>query len=148
MRIGIDGFAIDAWAGQKDAKKTLNALFAVAEKKDYPFKITICLDPSCGGGGDAIKYMLERHGKSPKLARRNGKPLIFGYGTGFFFRGYLKRRFPGKSDDEIKRLRGTPEQAAAAFRRALEYEPANAQIHSDLGGTMADRGAWEDAVVL
>jgi len=136
MRIGIDGFAIDAWAGKKDAKNSLNALFAAAEAKDYPFKITICLDPACGGGGDAIKYLLSRHGKSPKLARRNGKPLIFGYGTGFFFWGYLKRRFPDKSEDEIKRLRGTPEAWKYLGDMLKEWEKTAGEpcfFHIDLG---------------
>jgi len=136
MRIGIDGFAIDAWAGQDDAKRTLNALFAVAEAKDYPFKITICLDPSCGGGGEAIKYLLDRHGKSPKLARRNGKPLIFGYGTGFFYWGYLKQRFPDKSEDEIKRLRGTPEAWKYLGEMHREWEKIAGEpcfFHIDMG---------------
>lgn len=80
MRIGIDGFAIDAWAGGNDAKNTMDALFKVAEAKDYPFEITVCIDPSCGGKlVDTVKYLLEKHGKSPKLARRDGKPLVFGY---------------------------------------------------------------------
>ena len=92
LRGGIDGFAIDAWAGHQ-AKEVLAALFKVAEEKDYPFEITICLDPNChgeytrgkdpkgllAGYTDSIRYLLERHGDSPKLARRDGKPLIFGY---------------------------------------------------------------------
>ncbi len=80
MRIGIDGFAIDAWAGGDGAKQTLDALFKVAEAKNYPFELTICLDPACGGSlVDSVKELLQKHGKSPKLARREGKPLIFGY---------------------------------------------------------------------
>ena len=49
MRIGIDGFAVDAWAGGDGARQTLDALFKVAEAKDYPFELTVCLDPTCGG---------------------------------------------------------------------------------------------------
>lgn len=91
IRGGIDGFAIDAWAGGEGTKRTLNTLFKVAEEQDLPFKITICLDPSClpkdkdkpGNKiqpfADAIKYLLDQHGKSTKLPRRDGKPLIFGY---------------------------------------------------------------------
>jgi len=80
MRIGIDGFAIDAWAGGDGARRTLDALFKVAEAKNYPFELTICLDPCCGADMVAsVKELLQKHGKSPKLARREGKPLIFGY---------------------------------------------------------------------
>ena len=92
LRIGIDGFAIDAWAGHQ-AKDVLAALFKVAEEKGHPFELTICLDPNCHApyargekaGGllqgytDTIRYLLDRHGSSPNLARRDGKPLIFGY---------------------------------------------------------------------
>lgn len=76
LRAGIDGFSIDAWAGGEGAKQFFDMLFTVAEKHNYPFEITICLDNE---NVTAIKYMLEKHGNSPKLARRDGKPLIFGY---------------------------------------------------------------------
>ncbi|HEY3325218.1 MAG TPA: endo-1,3-alpha-glucanase family glycosylhydrolase [Planctomycetota bacterium] len=80
MRIGIDGFAIDAWAGQATAKQTLDVLFKVAETKNYSFELTLCIDPMCGGNiVDSVKELLDKHGKSPKLARRDGKPLVFGY---------------------------------------------------------------------
>ena len=82
LRGGIDGFAIDAWAGGDSAKQMLDALFTVAERKDYPFEITICLDAGIQGNeglADSVKYLLAKHGTSPKLARRDGKPLIFGY---------------------------------------------------------------------
>lgn len=80
MRIGIDGFAIDAWAGDKDARRSIDALFKVAEEKDYPFQITVCIDSTCGGDiVETTKELLAKHGNSPKLARRDGKPLIFGY---------------------------------------------------------------------
>ena len=80
MRGGLDGFAVDAWAGRNDAKAYLSAMFAVAEAKDYPFELTICID--AGGlehGTAAVKWLLEHHGDSPKLARRDGRPLVFGY---------------------------------------------------------------------
>jgi hypothetical protein len=93
LRGGIDGFFIDAWAGNEGAKNVMDALFAAAEAKDYPFEISICLDTSCLGGkpgaerievaADAIRYVLDKHGKSPKLARRDGKPLIAGYNSVF-----------------------------------------------------------------
>ena len=136
LRIGLDGFAIDAWAGQDDAKRSLEALFAVAEAKDYPFEITICLDPSCGGGAEAIKYLLSRHGKSSKLARRDGKPLIFGYATGFAYWGYLERRFPDKPKDEIKRLRGSPDAwkyLGEMFRDMEKQAGQPCFFHIDLG---------------
>jgi hypothetical protein len=92
VRAGFDGFALDAWAGHQ-SKEVLAALFKVAEQRDYPFEITVCLDPNCHaaytrgdnpkglvqGYSDTIRYLLETHGTSPKLARRDGKPLIFGY---------------------------------------------------------------------
>lgn len=93
MRGGIDGFAIDAWAGSDGAKKVLDNLFAAAEKMKVPFYLTICMDPSChprnpkepGNQIDeyikSIKLLLDKHGKSPNLARRNGKPLIVGYAS-------------------------------------------------------------------
>ena len=47
MRGGIDGFAIDAWAGGDGAKKVLGHLIRAAERMKVPFYLTICLDPSC-----------------------------------------------------------------------------------------------------
>lgn len=76
MRIGVDGFTIDAWAGGQGAKDVLDAMFEVAEGKKYPFKITVTMDNELG---DAVRYLLDKHGNSPNLARRDGKPLIFGY---------------------------------------------------------------------
>ena len=98
LRGGIDGFFIDAWAGGDNAKKVFDALFEAAEAKDYPFEIGICLDPSCLPGDDkllasvdAIREMLDKHGKSPKLARRDGKPLVAGYNSIFVALGYAER---------------------------------------------------------
>lgn len=80
MRIGIDGFAVDAWAGGKTAQAMLDAMFKVAEEKQYPFQLTVCIDPMCGGSPyGTVKGLLKKHGKSPNLARRDGKPLVFGY---------------------------------------------------------------------
>jgi hypothetical protein len=81
MRIGIDGFAIDAWAGADGAKQVFDTLIKVAAAKNYPFEITVCLDPSCGGDlVGTVREVLDRWGDNPKLARRDGKPLIFTYG--------------------------------------------------------------------
>ncbi len=87
MRIGVDGFAIDAWAGGEGAKQVLDDLFYVAEEKGYPFFLTICVDTTLqgdmggpwGGSVDAVGYLLDVYGDSPNLARRDGKPLIFMY---------------------------------------------------------------------
>jgi len=85
IRAGLDGFAVDAWAGGDDARETLSALFEAAEAGGYDFSLTICLDPNTGGGrrpdqvAETINWMLERHGDSPNLARRDGRVLIFGY---------------------------------------------------------------------
>ena len=86
LRAGIDGFAIDTWAGGNSAKETLNALFKAAEAGKYPFEVTICIDPWSMEGGirleaykEAVNFLLTHHGKSPNLARRQGKPLILTY---------------------------------------------------------------------
>ncbi len=110
MRIGIDGFAIDAWAGGDSAKLSMDALFKVAEGKNYPFEITVCIDPMCGGDiVETVKYLLEKHGKSPKLARRGGQPLIFGYQSWIPSLKYLKKQKAGATEDEISKLRASPE---------------------------------------
>ena len=80
MRIGIDGFAIDAWAGGDGAKQVFDTLIKVAAAKNYPFEITVCLDPACGADSvQTVKEVLDKYGDHPKLARRDGKPLIFTY---------------------------------------------------------------------
>ena len=94
MRIGLDGFSFDAWAGGKHAMELFDLMFKICEEKNYPFELTItpdgtCIDPNCAelkpysGGGTVkcVKWLLDKHGKSPKLARRDGKPLILGYGS-------------------------------------------------------------------
>ncbi|MGI6495468.1 MAG: endo-1,3-alpha-glucanase family glycosylhydrolase [Kiritimatiellia bacterium] len=115
LRGGIDGFAIDAWAGGDGAKAVLDALFKVAEEKDYPFEITICLDAGIQanwGLADSIRYVVEKHGDSPKLARRDGRPLIFGYLSSFvgFRHGaeVLKQKpeFENTAENELHNERG------------------------------------------
>lgn len=114
MRIGIDGFAIDAWAGGATARATVDALFKVAEEKNYPFQITLCLDPMCGGDlVGSVKELLAKHGTSPKLARRDGKPLIFGYQSWCFSMGWLwSQTDPDLSKDgkkaQVDQLRVSP----------------------------------------
>jgi hypothetical protein len=85
LRGGIDGFAVDAWAGGQSAKDVFSALLKVARDKDYPFEVTICLDPAVldkDGMRDTLRWIMKEHGQNPKLARRDGKPLIFGYMSG------------------------------------------------------------------
>lgn len=123
LRGGIDGFAVDAWAGGENAKKTLDALFAAAEAGPYEFSITICLDPAClksepsktENAAAAIQYLLDRHGDSPNLARRDGKPLIFGYLSGILAAAHAAHTHngtPGWEDRSAYRaeeVRSTPE---------------------------------------
>jgi len=137
MRIGIDGFAVDAWAGDKDARRTLDALFKVAEDKNYPFELTVCLDPCCGADlVGTVKELLQKHGASPKLARRDGKPLFFGYMSCCYGMGpLLGKTDPKLSEAERKtqadKLRLSPEgwevmgqaydQAAKAIGQPIAY---------------------------
>lgn len=129
LRGGIDGFAIDAWAGGQGAQRVLDQLFAAAERLKAPFKITICLDASClpknakepGNNiqayADAIKYVIDRHGNSPNLARRNGKPLIVGYHSRSIYRTAAMKKIPegpekweltAKAYREVEKLVGQP----------------------------------------
>ncbi len=112
IRGGLDGFAVDAWAGRDDAKAYLSAMFAVAEAKDYPFELTICID--AGGlehGTAAVKWLLDHHGNSPKLARRDGRPLVFGYLSvfpGFRHGASVLAKQPGNADKDPKELAKDP----------------------------------------
>ena len=122
VRIGLDGFAMDTWAGGEGARKHLDTLFKVAEAKDYPIELSICIDPNCletpkgltQAVVDAIRYLLDRHGKSTKLARRAGKPIIFGYQSAWPWVAYLQSQKsditdPARKKAEIERLRISPE---------------------------------------
>ena len=89
IRAGIDGFAFDAWAGDK-SPQVLDVYFQAAEELKADFGLTICFDPSCHGAkwitgtnmwerfASSAKWVL-RHLDSPNLARFHGKPLFFGY---------------------------------------------------------------------
>ncbi|MEI6338705.1 MAG: hypothetical protein WCQ57_09010, partial [Verrucomicrobiota bacterium] len=86
LRAGIDGFAVDAWAGGDNAKEFFSVLLKVARDKDYPFEVTVCLDPGVLGNDgmrETLRWIMQEHGQNPKLARRDGKPLIFGYLSSF-----------------------------------------------------------------
>lgn len=79
LRAGLDGFAFDVLpAPEPQAFEYMDAMFKVAEERDYPFEITWCLD-NAGKNPGVIKHILQKHGKSPKLARRDGKVLFMGY---------------------------------------------------------------------
>ncbi|MGI6494897.1 MAG: endo-1,3-alpha-glucanase family glycosylhydrolase [Kiritimatiellia bacterium] len=90
MRAGLDGFAVDAWAGRDGAKRTFEALLKAAEKYDGKFQVTICLDPACHRHGyddsvpmwrrfaDSVNDVL-RFADSPAFATFDGRPLIFTY---------------------------------------------------------------------
>lgn len=81
IRAGVDGFAVDMWAGGEDAcKRVVDAMFRVAEENDYPFEISLCYDGE-KRNLEGLKWLLETHGRSPKLARYAGKPLILSYNS-------------------------------------------------------------------
>jgi hypothetical protein len=120
MRIGIDGFTFDAWAGGESAKQLFEAMFKICDEKNYPFELTLTIDASCIGGTtgltnayiDNIKSLLEKHGKSPHLARRNGKPLIMGYQSIWPGLEYIQGKVKATGDAwqaEVNRLRTSPE---------------------------------------
>lgn len=119
MRIGLDGFTFDAWAGGEGAMELLDVMFDICEKKKLPFELTITLDTSCidskspslaryeGNGWEkCVKWLLDKHGDSPNLARRDGKVLIMGYQSvwpgEFYISQYVKRTMPDASPAEIK----------------------------------------------
>ena len=131
MRIGMDGFTFDAWAGGAGAMKLFDTMFEICEKKDYPFELTITPDCTCLNDQmpelkpytgnlwvKCVKWLLDKHGKSPKLARRDGKVLILGYGAHWAWVAYLwtvagKKLGPNAGKDalqkEVDRLRGCEE---------------------------------------
>jgi hypothetical protein len=129
MRIGINGFAVDAWAGGDGAKATFDALIRVAKAKNYPFELTICLDPACGGDPvHSVKELLAKYGDNPKLARRDGQPLIFGYFSHGLAMGALngaldERLTEAQRKGELDRLRTTElgwHLIGQSFRKAAE----------------------------
>lgn len=116
IRMGLDGFSIDAWASPELAKPLLELFLDIAKEKNLPFYVTICLDPSChkiktqnyddSAGGhingmyDTVRYLLSKYGNHPNLARRDGKPLIFTYGTQGFQPKSMQRLGEGKNEPE------------------------------------------------
>ena len=155
MRIGLDGFAVDAWAGDKDARRSLDALFKVAEEKDYPFEITVCIDPACGGDiVGTVKEVLAKHGDSPKLARRDGRPLIFGYMSVWPGLGYLLNKLPTKGPQ----LRSRPigwhvmgrafEDARRQLGQSIYYHYCMSAFFHNAQGERPDRALTQAAGIL
>ena len=110
MRIGIDGFAVDAWAGGNDAIRSFETLIKVAAEKNYPFEITICLDNA--DPVTTVRWLLENFGKNPKLARRDGQPMVFDYGSRFkvqeTLEAELDERIPqSEREAAVNRMRTT-----------------------------------------
>ncbi len=141
MRIGIDGFAVDAWAGGDGAKQVFDTLIKVAAEKNYPFEMTICLDPACGADlVTTVKDLLDRHGDNPKLARRDGKPLIFTYFSHGFAMGTLYAEIDERLPDvarpaAVDRLRTTElgwHLIGQTFRKAAEQVGQPVYYHYDL----------------
>jgi hypothetical protein len=149
MRIGLDGFTFDAWAGGSNAIILLDTMFAICEAKKYPFELTITLDSNClpddmpeskaytgNGWVRTVKWLLDKHGKSPNLARRGGKPLIMGYQSIWPAYDRIQAR-------AVQNLGGgTPEKAAldAEIRRLRTCEEgwkligeAYRQLDADIG---------------
>ncbi len=117
LRAGIDGFAFMAIAGgPNNVFPVMDTMFKVAEEKDYPFEITWCLS-NWDRSLQAIEHILEKHGDSPKLARRDGKVLMLGYQSVFSgidgARRVFKERYPNI------RIDSPEERASPEFLRLL-----------------------------
>ena len=90
MRAGLDGFAVDAWAGDDGAKRRFEMLLKAAEPYGGKFQVTVCLDPACHVRGyakdvpmwqrfaDTVNYVLKFR-ESSALATFDGRPLILTY---------------------------------------------------------------------
>jgi len=135
IRAGFDGFAVDAWAGGENAKQMFRTLLKVAEEKDYPFEITVCLDPaglSNEGMIESLRWIVADHGASPKLARRDGRPLVFGYLSGFIgFRHGAEAlaKLPEFAAADLKTLTNSPDlrKTKAGWKRMADGQHAMAE---------------------
>ena len=140
MRMGFDGFAIDAWAGRDGAKQCFDAFIRTAEKMGVDFQMTICLDAACQGCSagtntlekfiDSAKFLL-KYRDSPNLARVDGKPLVFGYYSRFITRDGKtasgEKQDRGKSDREF-------EEVGEAWRKFREALGTEIYLHGSLDG--------------
>ncbi len=176
MRAGIDGFAISAWPGGSEARRSLHVLFRVVERYGYPFEITLSVDPfdindnqnnpslprdrNVFRGMDesieemlhAVHYLVRRFGDHPNLARRDGKPLIF-IGNG----SLLVQGLIALDDDfrprTIPEPQPDPRQSAEAFQqlrmdRGMEILRHEWKVLEDLVGMLEARVGRELYVVL
>ena len=147
IRAGIDGFAIDAWAGD-NSPVFMDTLFRAAEEMKVDFGITICFDNSCHGakwitGAErwerfvcSAHRVLDAHMNSPNLARFHGKPLFFGYGSGWIV-DFKK----GESPAELRRR---VKEAWQKWRKAL---PCEVYLHGCIGkfidANNPEKNDWE-----
>lgn len=155
IRGGIDGFAVDAWAGKDGAKEVLDQLFAAAERLDVPFWLTVCLDPAChekrpvGNHIDTytetIKWLLDKHGQSRHLARRNGKPLIFGYGSGSIIFDPAFRDLP-ETPEKWARIADAYQQVEAKVGQPIywhfDFDNMSMRLSSKDPKTWLEAAAW------
>lgn len=155
MRIGLDGFAIDAWAGGDFARSMVKLFLEICKEKQLPFYITVCMDPSChavktdryddSAGGhiqgmyDTVRNMLSNFGDHPNLARRDGKPLIFFYGTQGFLPKEKQRLGAGKNEsarwrEKLIMFNGLREMVRKEFNTELflHHDIDNAFLGVDL----------------
>ncbi len=132
LRAGIDGFAIDAWAGDTNAKVLFETYLRTAERMKVPFKFTICFDPSCHRSVDgattidkfvnSAKWVLQFK-DSPNIARRDGKVLFFSY--------YATHVLPAKEQ--------TLEKVADAWRYFREQVGEPIYLHGCMEGAVVGR---------
>ena len=133
IRAGIDGFAVDAWAGDH-SPEFMDSLFQAAEELGVDFGVTICFDNACHGakwitGTDrwerfvcSAHRVLDKHINSPNMARFHGKPLFFGYGS-----AWIVDFEKGESEAA---LRGRVKEAWTNWRKAL---PCEVYLHGCIG---------------
>jgi hypothetical protein len=133
LRAGIDGFAVDMWAGgEEQCKKVIAALFKVVEEKHYPFEITLCWDTPWQDSGDQVsqlKWWLQTYGKSPKMGRFKGQPVMLGYYSVGKASNYAAQQLgelidPKNHLNPSPRVRTTPEgwKLMAQWFRELERQ--------------------------
>ena len=153
MRVGIDGFAVDAWAGGKGAMKHFELMLDICREKQLPFTMTICLDPAChaqtevdietdkrlghkGTRIDAIsqtiRYLMQFK-DNPNLARREGKILIFSYQTPSIMS--IEAKSEGKGLTEAKRWRNHLEMLQILRDVAKEEAGEELFVHMDMDFT-------------
>lgn len=147
MRIGLDGFAIDAWAGGDGAKQVFETMLDICKEKQLPFSVTLCLDPAChnpatndinddkadgskvGAITDTLRYLL-KYKDHPNLARREGKVLIFTYQTCSIMSVPVKNEGAGK--DEAKRWRNFLEMLQGLRDVARKEYGTELFVHMDM----------------